>query len=67
MESILDLLPLVFLPACMFSPSYISCINVSEKRESTALDIGQIKPIGATGSLLSYSDSFHSAQEQGQI
>lgn len=66
MENILDLLLLDFLPACMFSPSYISCINVPEKCESIALDIGQIKLTGPTGSCLSCSDSCHSAQDQGQ-
>lgn len=37
----------------MFSPSQISCINASEKCESVALDIIQIKPTGPTGSFQS--------------
>jgi len=45
------------LPAYVVSPSYISCISASEKRESIALDTSQTKPPGPTGASWSGSVS----------
>lgn len=57
MESILELLQLDLLPEWMVSPSYVPCINASEKCELFALDSGQTKPPGPTGTCQSCSFS----------